>query len=185
MKTRMSAPHGSPPRNIGKRLLRLERRLAALEAEEARPEERLEYADGEIVEIALGLLACVFEGDMERYAEYLVKYHGLPLREAEELAGDVGRILAWRRVGGESRTPRVGASWSMPGTPATTSTWTQYAWRMRAPPEVAIWQMPPLLRYGIDRYTLLALKRWGRISAEDLDRAHVMGHGLPIKDDVA
>jgi hypothetical protein len=31
----------------------------------------------------------------------------------------------------------------------------------------------------------LALERWSRITAEDLDRARVVGHGLPIKDDVA
>jgi len=30
-----------------------------------------------------------------------------------------------------------------------------------------------------------ALKRWVRITAEDLERARVIGHGLPIKDDLA
>jgi len=34
-------------------------------------------------------------------------------------------------------------------------------------------------------YSGLALKRWGRISAEDLNNARVVGHGLPIKDDAA
>jgi hypothetical protein len=30
----------------------------------------------------------------------------------------------------------------------------------------------------------LALERWSRITAEDLDRARVVAHVLPIKDDV-
>ena len=32
-------------------------------------------------------------------------------------------------------------------------------------------------------YSLLALRRWGRITAEDLAEARVVGHGLPVKDD--
>jgi hypothetical protein len=40
-----------------------------------------------------------------------------------------------------------------------------------------------LRRYGTSWYSLLALLRWGRISAEDLDNARVVGHGLPIKDE--
>jgi hypothetical protein len=42
-----------------------------------------------------------------------------------------------------------------------------------------------LRRHGTDWFTLLALRRWNRISAEDLDHARVVGHGLPVKDDVA
>jgi len=38
-------------------------------------------------------------------------------------------------------------------------------------------------RYGTDWFALLALRRWDRISAADLDNARVVGHGLPIKDD--
>lgn len=38
-------------------------------------------------------------------------------------------------------------------------------------------------RYGTDWMAAIALKRWGRITAEDLSRARVIGHGLPIKDD--
>jgi hypothetical protein len=45
--------------------------------------------------------------------------------------------------------------------------------------------VPTLRRHGTDRYTLLALKRWGTITAEDLAQARVIGHGLPIKDDPA
>ena len=40
-----------------------------------------------------------------------------------------------------------------------------------------------LRRYGTSWYSALALKRWGRLDAEDLDRARVIGHGLPVKDD--
>jgi hypothetical protein len=40
-----------------------------------------------------------------------------------------------------------------------------------------------LRRYGTGWYSALALKRWDRITAEDLDRARVVGQGLPIKDD--
>jgi hypothetical protein len=42
-----------------------------------------------------------------------------------------------------------------------------------------------LRRYGTSWYSALALKRWGKIGAEDLDRARVVGQGLPIKDDAA
>jgi hypothetical protein len=42
-----------------------------------------------------------------------------------------------------------------------------------------------LRRYGTSWYSALALKRWGRLEAEDLARARVIGQGLPIKDDVA
>jgi hypothetical protein len=77
-----------PPRNIAKRLLRLERRLDSMQAREARSPERPEYTDEEIVEIGLVLLAHVYEGDTERYArEHLVRDHGLPLQKAEEIAG--------------------------------------------------------------------------------------------------
>jgi len=40
-----------------------------------------------------------------------------------------------------------------------------------------------LRRYGTSWYSALALKRWGRLDAEDLGRARVVGHSLPIKDD--
>jgi hypothetical protein len=42
-----------------------------------------------------------------------------------------------------------------------------------------------LRRYGTSWYSALALKRWGRLGAEDLERARVVGQGLPItiKDD--
>jgi hypothetical protein len=36
---------------------------------------------------------------------------------------------------------------------------------------------------GTSWYSALALKRWGKLEAEDLDRARVVGYGLPIKDD--
>jgi hypothetical protein len=36
-----------------------------------------------------------------------------------------------------------------------------------------------------ERDELLALERWSRITAEDLDRTRVVGRGLPIKDDAA
>jgi hypothetical protein len=42
-----------------------------------------------------------------------------------------------------------------------------------------------LRRYRTNWYSLLALRRWGRITDEDLAQARVVGHGLPIKDDVA
>jgi hypothetical protein len=37
--------------------------------------------------------------------------------------------------------------------------------------------------YGTSWFSALALKRWGRISAEDLAAARVVGRGRPIKDD--
>ena len=40
-----------------------------------------------------------------------------------------------------------------------------------------------LSRYGTSWYSLLALRRWGRITDEDLAEARFVGHGLPIKDD--
>ena len=42
-----------------------------------------------------------------------------------------------------------------------------------------------LRRYGTSWYSLLALRRWERITAEGLEGARVVSHGLPIKDDVA
>jgi hypothetical protein len=39
-----------------------------------------------------------------------------------------------------------------------------------------------LRRYGTSWCSLLALKRWGRLNAEDLALDRVVGHGLPIKD---
>ncbi len=38
-------------------------------------------------------------------------------------------------------------------------------------------------RYGTEWMAALALKRWGRISAEDLAAARVVGQGPSIKDD--
>jgi hypothetical protein len=40
-------------------------------------------------------------------------------------------------------------------------------------------------RAASERDEFLALERWGRITTEDLNRARVVGHGLPIKDDAA
>jgi hypothetical protein len=40
-----------------------------------------------------------------------------------------------------------------------------------------------LRRYGTSWYSALARKRWGKLEAEDLDRARVVGQGLPIEDD--
>jgi hypothetical protein len=45
--------------------------------------------------------------------------------------------------------------------------------------------VPTLRRHGTDRYTLLALKRWDRITAEDLDRARVIGQDLAVNGDAA
>jgi|SRR5215203_2272263 len=42
-----------------------------------------------------------------------------------------------------------------------------------------------LRRYGTSWFSALSLKRWGQLTAEDLDRARVVGHGLPIKDGAA
>ncbi len=42
-----------------------------------------------------------------------------------------------------------------------------------------------LRRYGTSWYSVLALRRWGRLEAENLDHTRVVAHGLPIKDDVA
>jgi hypothetical protein len=44
---------------------------------------------------------------------------------------------------------------------------------------------PILRRHGTDWYTLLALKRWSTITAEDLDCARVIGQDLAVKDDAA
>jgi hypothetical protein len=40
-----------------------------------------------------------------------------------------------------------------------------------------------LRRYGTSWYSLLALRRWDRITDDDLQEARVIGHGLPVKDD--
>ena len=40
-----------------------------------------------------------------------------------------------------------------------------------------------LRRYGTSWYSLLALRRWGRITDEGLAEARVIGHGLSVKDD--
>lgn len=40
-----------------------------------------------------------------------------------------------------------------------------------------------LRRYGTSWYSLLALRRWERITDDDLAEARVVAHGLPIKDD--
>jgi hypothetical protein len=40
-----------------------------------------------------------------------------------------------------------------------------------------------LRRYGTSWYSLLALRRWGRLTAEDLKHARVVARGLEIKDD--
>jgi hypothetical protein len=40
-----------------------------------------------------------------------------------------------------------------------------------------------LRRYGTSWYSALSRKRWGRITAEDLDRARAVRRGLPVKDD--
>jgi len=39
-----------------------------------------------------------------------------------------------------------------------------------------------LRRYGTSWYSALALKRWGRLDADDLHRARLVGRGLPIKE---
>jgi hypothetical protein len=44
---------------------------------------------------------------------------------------------------------------------------------------------PTIRRHGTDWYTLLVLKRWGTITAEDLDCARVIGQDLAVKDDAA
>jgi hypothetical protein len=86
-------------RTADDRLAELERRLDALEAEEARLPEHRRYTHEEIVEIALGMLAYIYEGDTERYArEYLVKDNGVPIEKAEEMAGFLGHILEERRA---------------------------------------------------------------------------------------
>jgi hypothetical protein len=43
--------------------------------------------------------------------------------------------------------------------------------------------MATLRRYGTDWFTLLALRRWNRITDEDLDRARPIAQGLEVKDD--
>jgi hypothetical protein len=40
-------------------------------------------------------------------------------------------------------------------------------------------------RYGTEWMAALALVRWGRLDAEDLKHARVIGHGLSIEDDAA
>ena len=42
-----------------------------------------------------------------------------------------------------------------------------------------------LRRYGTSWYSLLALRRWGRITVEDLGRARAFSHGKPVKDDAS
>jgi hypothetical protein len=89
-------------RKADNRLGDLERRLDALEAREASLPERPEYTDGEIAEIGLILLAYVYEGDTDRFAEYLVEDHALPIRKAEEIASMLGSILEDRRATAEN-----------------------------------------------------------------------------------
>jgi hypothetical protein len=85
-------------RKADDRLGDLERRLEVLEAEEARPLERPQYTDEEIVEIGLILLAYVHEGDVEAFAEYLLQDLDMPFEMAKEIAGGLGRILEERRA---------------------------------------------------------------------------------------
>jgi hypothetical protein len=89
-------------RNADDRLANLEQCLEVLEAREASLPERPEYTDEEIVEIGLILLAYVYQGDTERYAEYLVKEGGMPVREAEEFAGTIAHLLEERRKTAEN-----------------------------------------------------------------------------------
>jgi hypothetical protein len=84
-------------RNADDRLAKLERWLDALETREASLPERREYTHEEIVEIGLILLAYIYEGDVGAYAQYLVKEGGMPVREAEELAGTIAHLLEERR----------------------------------------------------------------------------------------
>ena len=96
-------------RNAYDRLAELERRLNALEAGEARLPERPEFADEEIIDIGLILLAYVYEGDTERYAERLVKDHGMPSEKAEGIAVVLAHLLEERRKMAENpRISRVG-----------------------------------------------------------------------------
>jgi hypothetical protein len=85
-------------RSASDRLAELERRLDVLEAEEPRLPEHRRYTDEKIVEIALIMLAYIYEGDTDRYArEFLVRDCDMPIQEAEERAGTLGRILKERR----------------------------------------------------------------------------------------
>jgi hypothetical protein len=89
-------------RNADDRLTNLEQRLEVLEAREASLLERPEYTDEEIVEIGLILLAYIYEGDTERYAEFLALELGMPADEAEEVAPIFGRALEERRKTAEN-----------------------------------------------------------------------------------
>jgi hypothetical protein len=80
-------------RNADDRLADLERQLEALEAEEENLPERPEYTDEVVIDFAMIQLCYIHRGDLGAYAQYLVEEGGMPVREAEELAGTIAHLL--------------------------------------------------------------------------------------------
>jgi hypothetical protein len=89
------------------RLARIEDRLRAQqEILDSTFPVRREYTNEEVIEIALILLAYVYEGDTEAYARGLAKDYGLDSEKATELAEFLGTLLEERRaVAADSRRP--------------------------------------------------------------------------------
>jgi hypothetical protein len=90
------------PANLDRLLTGLERRMDKLEASEARSPDRPHYSDEQILEIAMITLCYIHRGDVGAYAQYLATEGGMPVREAEELAGTIARLLEERRKTAEN-----------------------------------------------------------------------------------
>jgi hypothetical protein len=59
---------------------------------------RVEMSNEEVVEVGLILLAYVFEGDTEAFAQMLVERNGVCMEDARETAGILGALLEMRRA---------------------------------------------------------------------------------------
>ena len=59
---------------------------------------RVEMSDKEVIEVALVMLAYIFEGDTEAYARRLAEGEGVSIEDARETAGTLGALLEMRRA---------------------------------------------------------------------------------------
>jgi hypothetical protein len=90
------------------RLARIEDRLLAhRETLGSTPPVRPEPTVEELIETALIMLAYIYEGDTEAFAQFLVENQGVDPEEAKVCAGLVGVLLEERRAVGEDLTRPV------------------------------------------------------------------------------
>ena len=81
------------------RLARIEARLHAhRRTQESMPPVRRERTNEEIIEIFLMLLAYIYEGDTEAYAQGLVRDYGFDPEKATEFSEFLGTLLEERRA---------------------------------------------------------------------------------------